>query len=149
MQDQDLHVPRHDGSTELIEVAGQRIGMLPVEELARLAAHEYDDEAAVPLACSFGEQFLRAVAQDFTRFLTREGRFPTDPEIDELAGQATWHRRQATGSQVAQAFVDLGLFYSAHRSAAFGAGADDLRHVLDSAAGQLIFTLRQEYGPLG
>lgn len=138
---------RNKDLERLIEVTRQRVGMLDIEDLARAAAHEYDEEVAAPAPGSPGERFLRATATEFSRWLGREGRFPADDEVDEIATEVVWHR-ETVGSVVAQAFVDLGLFYSRHADAARGATIADFQRVLDSVASQLIFTLTEEHAPL-
>jgi hypothetical protein len=133
--------------SKLIEITGQRVSTLDAGELARLAAHEYDEEAVAPAEGSPGAVFLHETARTFNRWLAQENRFPGAGEIDEVAGEVRWHR-EAKGSQVAQAYVDLGLFYSAHADQARGATVTDFQRVLDAVAGQLIFALTEEYGPL-
>lgn len=130
---------------QLIEVASQRISMLDVAELARLGAHEYDEDAAVPPPGSPGAQFLTAVARDYIRWLNREGRFPAEDEAGEVVTR--WHR-EAPGGDLAYAYADLGLVYSYHRDAAGGAGIADFQQVLDQVAERAIITLTSEYGPL-
>lgn len=129
---------------ELIEVAGRRISMLDLAELARLGAHEYDEEAAVPPVGSAGARFLTAVVRDYTRWLSREGRFPADREAAEVSRD--WLMDEPV-SQVAQAYVDLALFFSHHADVARGAQDQDFRRVLGEVAEQLIITLTSEYGP--
>jgi hypothetical protein len=139
--------PRDARMDQLIETTGQRLAMADTAELARCSAHEYDDEAVVPAAGSAGEQFLRSGARAFTRWISGEGRFPrTDAETRECA--TGWHREEAVGSQVAQAFVDLGLFYSQHVDVARGATVEHFKRVLDEVAETIAFTLLEEYGPL-
>jgi hypothetical protein len=140
--------PRNEKLEQLITVTCQRVSMLDLAELARAGAHEYDEDAIVPGAGSAGKRFLRAAANTFTRWLNREGRFPAGDEIAEVAGQVQWHRGEVRGSLVAQAYVDLGLFYSYHANVARGAALDDLQRVLDAVADQMIFTLSEDYGPL-
>lgn len=142
--------PRNKNLDRLIEMTRQRMEMLEIEHLSRMAAHEYDDAGVVPPPGSPGEVFLYAVAGAFGRWLGQEGRFPLDHEVDGVDGVADevrWHR-EATGAVVAQAFVDLGLFYSHHADVARGATVADFQRVLDSVANQLIFTLTEEYAPL-
>lgn len=137
---------RNEELERLIEVASQRIGMLSTEELARLGVHEYDDDMVVPAEGSAGRVLLFAAARSFVRWINAEGRFPQENELPEVA--TNWHREEATGSQVAQAYVDLGLFYSQHAAAATGAGLEDFRKILDAVAEQVVFTLLEDYGPL-
>lgn len=121
-----------------------RIERLDLATLARLAAHEYDDEAVVPAPGSPGAAFLQDARDTFAAWVRREGRFPQDP--DDAAG--TWAHGEATPVQQAQAFVDLGLFFSHHAAHAMNASIAGLRQVLDLAAEQLAFTLSEEYGPI-
>lgn len=140
--------PRNEELERLIEVTGQRVTMADIADLARMAAHENDEEVVVPVPGSAGEAFLREAARSFVRWISQEGRFPSDDEVDEVAGgPTTWHRETASGSQVSQAYTDLGLYYSAHVGVAGGADVAELRKVLDAAAGELIFTLTTEYAP--
>lgn len=139
-----------EAMTELIEITGQRMLLLDLEELAQRAAHENDEEAVVPLPGSAGERFLRQVTRGFARWIAREGRFPAEHEVAELA--SLWHREADpgnpfTGGVVAQAFVDLGLHYSFHATSATNATIEGFNVVLDSVAEQLIFTLLEDYGP--
>lgn len=144
--------PRDEALTDLIDRTGQSVTMLTLDELASKAAHEYDEEVVVPVPGSAGERFLRDVAATFVRWISREERFPGIEDVTEVAGLA-WHRDQAAAEPVsafavAQAYVDLGLFYSHHCDVARGAGVEDFKRVLDEAAEALIFTLAEEYGPL-
>ena len=137
---------RNEKLEKLIELTCQRVSMLETAELARLAAHENDEDAVVPPPGSAGEAFLRSAAGAFLRFLRQEHRFLQGDEEDEVvAGLAA----ELSGSQAAQAFVDLGLYYSEHRSVAWGAEVADFQRVLDAAAAELIFTLSAEYAPYG
>ncbi len=133
---------------DLIEMTEQRISMLDAGELARLAGHEYDEEVIVPPAGSAGAAFLAAVAGTFTHWIVREKRFPTFGEIDTevVASEVTWQREQP-GTWVAQAYVDLGLFYSYHRHVALGAEIADFQRVLDQVASELIVTLAENFQP--
>lgn len=134
---------------ELIEITSLSLTMTPAAELAQMAAHEYDagEDVIVPPPGSPGEKFLREGARSFSRWIQSEGRFPQDDE--EVRRAATdWHRQEVTGSVTAQAFVDLGLFYSHHADTVGGASIHDLRRVLDAAAEALAFTLLEEYGPM-
>lgn len=140
--------PRDESRTkldELIEVAGQRISMLDIAELARLGAHEYDEEAAVPPVGSSGARFLTSVVRDYTRWLNREGRFPDDREAGEVSRD--WLMDEPV-SHVAQAYVDLAMFFSYHADVARGAQDQDFRRVLTEVAQKLVITLTSEYGPL-
>jgi hypothetical protein len=144
--------PRNEALERLIEVTCQRVSMLDPADLARLAAHEYDEydeEVAVPPPGSAGEKFLQDVARAFIGWLTREGRFPNREEMDDdvIASEVIWQQEQA-GSVVAQVFVDLALHYSYHANVAQGADVQQLRMVLFQAASTLIFTLSEEYAPL-
>jgi hypothetical protein len=139
--------PRNEALERLIELTGQRVTMAETADLARLAAHEYDEEVMVPEAGSAGERFLRDVARVFVCWINQEGRFPVGDEAEAAADDVDWHREQATGSQVVAAFVDLGLYYSAHADVARGATIADFQLVLDAVAEELIFTLAQEYAP--
>lgn len=139
------HAEAPSALDELIQVTEQRISMLDVAELARLGAHEYDEEAGVPPAGSPGADFLTAVARDYTHWLNREGRFPADREAAEVG--RGWLMEQ-TVSRVAQAYVDLAMFFSHHADVARGAQDQDFRRVLGEVAEQLVVTLTSEYGPL-
>lgn len=144
----DEMLPPEQGRTpmdELISVTGQRVSMLDAAELARLGAHEYDEEAAVPPAGSPGAEFLAAVAAGYIRWLNREGRFPADGQAGEVGRD--WLMEQ-TVSRVAQAYVDLALFFSHHADVARGAQDQDFRRVLGEVAEQMVVTLTSEYGPL-
>lgn len=121
------------------------IDELTVDQLAELAKHEYDDEAAVPDFRTYGQTFLFAGRDAFVSWVRREGRFPAPAEADFAATR--WHREQATGSQVAEAFVSLQLYYSAHAMSTPGADIVGLRVVLDAVAGTLAYNLSWEYGP--
>jgi hypothetical protein len=138
--------PRNEALEALIELTCQRVSMLDTAELARRAAHEYDEETVVPPPGSAGEGFLQAVTHAFVRFLAREHRFPGHDEEAEVAAGVP---AELPGSQVAQAFVDLGLYYSDHRAAARGADVADFRRVLSAVADELIFALSAEYAPNG
>lgn len=139
--------PRNEKLERLIEITGQQVTMLSTAELTARAAHEYDEEAVEPPAGSAGEKFLRDAARAFVRWINREGRFPEGDEVSEAAAGVVWHG-EAIGSQIAQAYVDLGLYYSHHADVARGAGVQDLQRVLDEMADRLIFTLAEEYAPL-
>lgn len=123
-----------------------RISQLDLENLARLAAHEYDDEAVVPPAGSPGAVFLEDGRDRFIDWVRREQRWPGPAEADDAG--ATWHHAEALATQRAQAFVDLGLFFSHHATVASDASIAGVNQVLDSAAGTLAFNLTMEYGPL-
>jgi hypothetical protein len=138
---------RNDALERLIEMTCQRVHLLDNDELARLAAHEHDEEVVAPEPGSAGAAFLRDTARVFTGWLSREGRFPDSDEADAIAGELVWQSEQP-GSRVAQAFVDLGLYYSQHADVARGATRFDLERVLAQAASTLIFTLVEEYAPL-
>jgi len=118
---------------------------LSLETLAELAKHEYDDEAAVPEYRTAGQTFLFQARDAFVAWVRREGRFPEASEAD-YAG-TRWHRDTAVGSQVADAFVSLALYYSAHAADAPGADIAGLTAVLDRVAGTIAFNLTMEYGP--
>lgn len=122
------------------------IEKLSLERLAQLAAHEYDDEAAVPEFRTAGQTFLFACRDAFVAWVRREGRWPAPAEADSAA--TTWHRTEATGSQVAEAYVSLALYYSAHAADAPGADISGLTAVLDRVADTVAFNLTMEYGPL-
>jgi hypothetical protein len=130
---------------ELIEVSGRRISMLDLAELASLGAHEYDEEAAVPPVGSSGARFLTSVVRDYTGWLHRERRFPAVQEAGEVSRD--WLMDEPV-SQVAQAYVDLAMFFSHHADVARGAQDQDFRRVLREVAEQLVVTLTSEYGPL-
>jgi hypothetical protein len=121
------------------------ISKLDLEILAGLAKHEYDDEAAVPEYRTAGQTFLFEARDAFIAWVRREGRFPEASEAD-YAG-TRWHRDTAVGSQVAEAFVGLALYYSAHAADAPGADISGLTAVLDRVAGTIAFNLTVEYGP--
>lgn len=118
---------------------------LPLETLAGLAKHEYDDEVAVPPAGSAGETFLFAARDAFIAWVRREGRFPTPAESALVA--TSWQRDTAAGSEVADAFVSLALYYSAHAADARGADIAGLTTVLDQVADTVAYNLTMEYGP--
>jgi hypothetical protein len=122
----------------------QIIERLDLQTLARLAAHEYDDNAVVPAGGSSGAGFLQACRDDFVRWVRQNGRFPGDP----ASAATTWHDDEALGSMVVYAYADCAFFYSAHLDAAGGASVNELRKVLDSAAEQFAHALAEEYGPL-
>lgn len=121
------------------------IEQLPLERLAELAKHEYDEEFAVPPFRSAGQTFLFAGRDALVAWVRREGRFPSSAEADRAA--TNWHREEATGSQVADAYVGLALFYSAHAANAPGADISGLQAVLDNVAYTLAYNLSWEYGP--
>jgi hypothetical protein len=121
------------------------IDELAVDRLAELAKHEYDEEFAVPEFRTYGQTFLMAGRDAFIAWVRREGRFPTQAEADFAATK--WHREQAVGSQVADAYVSLALYYSAHAADAGGADIAGLTKVLDNVAGTLAYNLSWEYGP--
>jgi hypothetical protein len=118
---------------------------LPLPELARLAAHEYDEECVTPEPDSAGAQFLESARDVFVAAGRLRGRFP-DPETDPEATTNWWG--EVSGTMVAQAFVDLGLYYSHHADAASGATVYQLQRVLISASEHFAATLWSEYGPL-
>lgn len=136
---------RADVLAEMIELTTQRVSMADTEELARLGAHEYDEEIVVPEPGSAGETFLREVARGYTRWIAREARFP-DGDEDEQEAVTPW-LGEASGTEVARAYVDLGLHYSPHSASATGAQVEDFRAVLAEVAVQVIATLTAEYGP--
>src|SRR5687768_8760665 len=113
------------------------IGRLDLTELARLGAHESDDEAVVPRAGTDGAAFLEDARDAYIAWVRREGRFPDDPE-DAVGG---WALTRAMPSQQAQAFVDLGLYYSHHSDFCSGAKVYQLRAALDSMAEQIAASL--------
>lgn len=131
---------------ELIEITAQRISMMDRAELAMAGKHEYDEEAIEPAFNSAGHVFLQECGRSFIRWLRQEARFPRQGEVDSVA--TSWHRDEATPGMIAQAFVDLGLYFSHHADVAGGATVDDFRLALDQVAAQLVFTLTSEYQPL-
>lgn len=133
-------------ATEIREQLLAIIAGLDLTTLAGLAAHEYDDEAAVPEFRTAGQTFLFAGRDAFIAWVRQQARFPDPAEADFAA--TTWHRTQATGSQVADAFVSLALYYSAHAADAPGADVAGLTAVLDRVAGTMAFNLTMEYGPM-
>lgn len=137
---------RDDKLDELIEVTSQRVSMMTSCALAQAGAHEYDEEIVSPPQRGAGATFLHEAAQAFVRWINREGRFPQPYECAEVA--SVWHREQASGTQAAIAFVELGLFYSQHADVARGARVEDFRRVLDEVAEQIVVTLTEDYGPL-
>lgn len=134
-----------DVLAEMIELAAQRVSMLDAEELARAGAHEYDEEIVVPPPGSAGERFLREVARAFVRWTGRENRFPASG-ADEREVVAVLVGELA-GGEVAHAYVDLGLYYSAHAAVAGGAEVEHLRAVLTEVAERIVVTLAGDYGP--
>lgn len=124
------------------------IHLISLEDLARLCRHEYDDEVIVPEPGSRGAGFLEDARSAYVERARAEGRFAWLGSEGDIAWFMTqWHRNEA-GSQVAQAFVDLGLFYSNHADVAGGARVQDLVKVLDAVAEQFVVALTEEYGPL-
>lgn len=121
------------------------IAGISLEDLARHAAHEYDEEAAVPEFRTAGQSFLFAGRDALIAWVRREGRFPEPSEADSAG--TTWHRTEATGSQVAEAYVSMALYYSAHAADAPGADISGLQVILDRVAGTLAYNLSWEYGP--
>ncbi len=132
-------------ATALREEMLKVIEDLSIEQLAKLAAHEYDDEATIPGFRTNGQTFLVEARNAFIAWVRREGRFPAPGEADWAA--TTWQRDVATGSQIADAFVSLALYYSAHAGDVPGADIAGLTAVLDRVAGTIAFNLTMEYGP--
>lgn len=137
-----------DKKAKADDLRNQMLGVideLSVDRLAELAKHEYDEEVAVPDFRSYGQTFLFAARDAFIAWVRREGRFPKPGEADFAATK--WHREEAVGSQVADAYVSLALYYSAHAANAPGADIAGLRAVLDNVASTLAYNLSWEYGP--
>ncbi len=124
------------------------ISNLTLAELAQAAAHEYDDEAAVPAPNSLGETFLLDARDRYVDWVQREGRFPDLQQIEQEEAGATWHHQEATPSQRAQAFVDLGMYFSGHAATASSADIAGLTSVLDAAADRFAEVLTETYGPV-
>jgi hypothetical protein len=123
----------------------QIIEGLSLEQLAGLAKHQYDEEATAPPFRTAGQTFLFHARDAFVAWARRRGRFPSPAEADDAA--TAWHRETASGSQVADAFVSLQLYYSAHAADAPGADISGLTAVLDLVAETIAFNLTMEYGP--
>lgn len=122
------------------------VAKLDLETLATAAKHEYDDEAVVPPAGSPGAVFLLDGRDRFVEWVRREGRWPTSSR--DIDAGAAWHRAEGLPSQRAQAFVDLGLYFSYHAVHSGTAEIAGLNNALDSASEQLAVTLSSDYGPL-
>jgi hypothetical protein len=138
---------KQDRAAQLREEMLQVIAGLDLETLATAAKHEYDDEAVVPPEGSPGAILLRDGRDQLVDFVRQTGRFP-ESGIDMADAGATWHHADSLPSQRAQAFVDLGLFFSYHAVHTGTAELPGLYKALDSAAEQLTFTLVSDYGPI-
>jgi hypothetical protein len=123
------------------------IAGLSLPELAKLMAHEYDDDVAVPGLDSYGAAFLFDARDRYVEWVRREGRFPDPAEHEELDATAGWHHQDSTPSQRAQAFVDLGLYLSHHANSASDATMAGLHKVLDAVAEAIAVALTKNYGP--
>lgn len=123
----------------------QIISRLDGAQLAALARHEYDDEAVTPPAGSPGEVLLFDGRDRFIDWVRAQRRWPQEAEAE--GASATWHHAEAAFSQRAQAFVDLGLYFSTHAICAADASVTGLGRVLDSAMESLAVNLTMEYGP--
>jgi hypothetical protein len=131
-----------DKLAEMAEI----VSALDLRMLALAARHEYDDDAVVPPEGSPGAAFLRDGRDRFVEWLRREGRFPTRTEA-ETEAVATWHHAEGTPAQRAQAFVDLGLFFTPYATTVRDASMVSLNTVLDRVAEELALTLLDDYGP--
>lgn len=117
----------------------EQIDKMNLSALARATAAEEDEDVIVPPAGSAGAQFLLAGRRAFIAWVREADRWPVIGE-DALDAGTDWHLT-VTASLAARAYVDLGLFFSAHARSVLDASAGSLRQVLDQAASALAVTL--------
>lgn len=121
---------------------------LSLERLAVAAKHEHEDvlEVVVPPEDSLGAQVLRNGRDAFIAWVMAEHRWPSWQEAENDAA-TVWHHGLRPSEQ-AQAYVDLGLFFSPWAAGVPDATGASLLALLDLVAERLAVTLADEYGPL-
>lgn len=132
--------------TEAVSRMLELVRQADLVTLARFGAHEYDEDAVVPAAGSAGAAALHSARDVFADWVQAQGRFPTEDEVEDEV--VTRWSLDAAGSEVARAFVDLGLYYSHHAGQVASTVLETMRAAVSACLWEVAFTLAKEYGPI-